>query len=418
MREGAHRGVPHNRAPQTERGQHAFPSLNRSCLCHRAGMLRCLWTARAPPGSIVRRLGAAVSRSGNDTAVLRGTSVVADTLACLARARDAGLAQPQQDSGWHMEAVLVGPGNRASQLVAEHDGGALPTEQVLACALGRGQASLPPAPRGATAIGYGSGAVAQVARLCGLGGGATLPADDVAVVLRRPHVDMQACSRTGGLAGTWVVGTAVKAMLDEAETTGGPLLLLDGVSDPGNLGALARTAAFLGAAGTVSDAKCASPYGSKAIAASRGASLCIPWAVAPSMAEALTSLGSEAARAGGLTILVAEADGGARCDDIRPGDIRVWDWGSAAEAIPRGDRETRIPRQGVVALLLGSEGSGIAPETRMALAELQKMGACVRGVSVAGSTLGEAPWASAPGACLNVGAAGAVLLHWITATRP
>ena len=63
--------------------------------------------------------------------------------------------------------------------------------------------------------------------------------------------------------------TAAEAM-DAARAAGWPLIVLDGVQDPGNVGAIARTAAAAGAPAIVLLSGTADPYGPKAVRASAG----------------------------------------------------------------------------------------------------------------------------------------------------
>jgi tRNA G18 (ribose-2'-O)-methylase SpoU len=67
---------------------------------------------------------------------------------------------------------------------------------------------------------------------------------------------------------------------------------LDGVQDPGNVGAVVRSAAAFGAAGLIAGAGTADPLGGKALRASAGLALRVPFArvaageVAPALARA------------------------------------------------------------------------------------------------------------------------------------
>lgn len=110
----------------------------------------------------------------------------------------------------------------------------------------------------------------------------------------------------------------------------GLLLWLDGVQDPGNVGAVVRVAAAFGAAGLVAATATADPLGVKALRASAGLALRVPFARAPNASVA-------AALAG------------------RP----VW-------LLERGGRDVFEVRDvpGDLVLVLGSEGAGPSPAAR------------------------------------------------------
>ncbi len=59
------------------------------------------------------------------------------------------------------------------------------------------------------------------------------------------------------------------------------LLILDGISDPGNLGTLLRTACGLGWDGAFLTPRSADPFNDKALRAAKGATFNIPWKVGP-----------------------------------------------------------------------------------------------------------------------------------------
>jgi len=144
------------------------------------------------------------------------------------------------------------------------------------------------------------------------------------------------------------------------------VLVLDGVQDPGNVGALARTGLGLGAAGLVTLPGTADLYNPKALRGSMGALFRLP------------SVASEVdgfiawARGAGLAL-----------------------WTTAADGVPVGRGE----REGPIALLVGNEGAGVQP----ALAAV-----AARSVSVPLKNGVES---------LNVAVAAGILLYEVTRDR-
>lgn len=142
--------------------------------------------------------------------------------------------------------------------------------------------------------------------------------------------------------------------------TGGNVVVLDGVADPGNVGTLVRSAAALGATAVVTVGASADPFGPKAVRASAGTCYRLPVLRRPDLATA--------------------------ADELRATGRRVV--GLAAGA---GDPVTALAGRRDVALVLGSEAHGVTD----------------RGVPDA--------WVHVPmpGAVesLNVAAAGAIALH-------
>jgi tRNA G18 (ribose-2'-O)-methylase SpoU len=114
----------------------------------------------------------------------------------------------------------------------------------------------------------------------------------------------------------------------------GPLILLEGVGNPDNVGGIFRAALALGAAGIVLDHATADPLYRKAIRTSMGAALRVPFVRVPAIADALPTL-----RAAGFRILA-----------LTP----------ASDAVDIAD----VPRSGRMAMLLGAEGAGLTPEAR------------------------------------------------------
>ena len=121
------------------------------------------------------------------------------------------------------------------------------------------------------------------------------------------------------------------ALGDIAAAPGRPVLVLDGVQDPGNVGTIIRSALGLGAAGVVALKGTAELTSPKVVRGSMGALFRLP-AVA-SDAEGLL----EWARARGVELWAAAADG----EPLEPGTAR----GCTAP----------------VGLVLGNEGAGVSP---------------------------------------------------------
>ncbi|HOD36036.1 MAG TPA: 23S rRNA (guanosine(2251)-2'-O)-methyltransferase RlmB [Syntrophales bacterium] len=113
----------------------------------------------------------------------------------------------------------------------------------------------------------------------------------------------------------------------------GLIVILDGVTDPQNLGALLRTARCFGANGVVIPQDRASPVTPAVVKASAGAALHLPVARVVNLANTLERLKKE-----GYWIYGAEARSGTDLEKVNFG--------------------------GAVALVMGSEGKGIRPLVR------------------------------------------------------
>jgi TrmH family RNA methyltransferase len=113
------------------------------------------------------------------------------------------------------------------------------------------------------------------------------------------------------------------------------LVILVGVQDPGNVGALIRTAEACGATGMVTMNDTASPFGWKALRASMGSALRLPMAVHVEPRALLGDL-----RARGVRLVGTSAHGGT----------------------PLFSSSLTGP----TAILLGAEGAGLPPELRTA----------------------------------------------------
>lgn len=110
------------------------------------------------------------------------------------------------------------------------------------------------------------------------------------------------------------------------------LLVLDGVSDPGNVGTLIRTAEALGVGGLVALSGTADPWNPKVVRASAGSSFRVP---------------------------VVEASWAETRDRLQESGTPLWAAASDGEPLSRGDAP---PSK--VALVLGNEASGVSRSVR------------------------------------------------------
>ncbi|BDG60832.1 TrmH family RNA methyltransferase [Caldinitratiruptor microaerophilus] len=122
---------------------------------------------------------------------------------------------------------------------------------------------------------------------------------------------------------------------DRARRAAGPLVVADGLQDPGNLGTLVRSAHALGAAGLVATGGAADPWAPKVVRAAMGGLFRLPVAVEPDPEAVVARL-----RQAGVPIVVADARG-----ERLPWEV---DW--------------RRP----LALVVGSEARGPSPAFRRA----------------------------------------------------
>jgi TrmH family RNA methyltransferase len=111
------------------------------------------------------------------------------------------------------------------------------------------------------------------------------------------------------------------------------VLVIDGVQDPGNLGALLRSAEAAGATGALLSPGCADPFSWKALRGSMGSAFRLPLAAGIAAASAFDLLDAR-----GIRLYATAGDGERRYDEA---DLR-----------------------GPVAIAVGREGVGLAPELR------------------------------------------------------
>jgi tRNA G18 (ribose-2'-O)-methylase SpoU len=124
---------------------------------------------------------------------------------------------------------------------------------------------------------------------------------------------------------------SLEALLADARAAAAPIVVLERVSDPDNVGSVFRNAFAFGAGAVVLSPGCASPLYRKALRTSLGAALRVPFATAAAWPQVL----AEIAVAGFTRLGLSPAPGGEDLDAL----------------------DVSRP----VALLLGSEGDGLTP---------------------------------------------------------
>ena len=153
-----------------------------------------------------------------------------------------------------------------------------------------------------------------------------------------PEQIMHAICDTESPQGIVALAAQPRAELDDVFTGDAPLVVVvDGLQDPGNLGAIIRAAEAGGAAGVVTTPGTVEPFSPKALRASMGSAFRLP-VVRRAVVEAVVA----AARENGCTVLAALTHGEVRYTDA--------DW--------------RRP----TVVLIGNEGAGLSPDA-LALAD-------------------------------------------------
>lgn len=160
-----------------------------------------------------------------------------------------------------------------------------------------------------------------------------------APVYRLPAAELERLADTRSPQGIVAVGPIRRGRVAEI---GAPVVALDAVQDPGNVGAIIRTAAWFGAAAVVVGPDSADPFGPKAARAAMGGLWDLQIAAADDLPRALEQL-----RQRGLRLYGADLEGA---------DARGW----------------RPARQGV--LVIGSEARGLQPAVAARLDERVRVG--------------------------------------------
>jgi len=134
--------------------------------------------------------------------------------------------------------------------------------------------------------------------------------------------------------------------LEDIIAAGGPVVFIDGVQDPGNLGAILRAGWSFGIGGVLIAPGTADPYGPEAVRGSMGAVFHLPPAKVQQPAAGLEQL-----KDSGYTVYMADPEGPENLVNLDSAPVKfVLLLGSEArgpseETIPLADKRIRIPQQ-------------------------------------------------------------------------
>ncbi|WP_412067370.1 TrmH family RNA methyltransferase [Rubrivirga sp. IMCC43871] len=218
------------------------------------------------------------------------------------------------------------------------------------------------------AVAAGAPLVAVLATEAALASDRVAALADRVVVTPVPTRDLERVGDARSSQGVLAIAESVTT--DAVPETPGPVLLLDGVQDPGNVGALVRTAAWFGVGTVVADTDSADFESPKAVRASMGGIWDVSLVRVPLLAPVLDAL----------------INAGADCWGADLGGTPVGAWAPGASS----------------ALVMGSEAHGLSEEVA---ARVRSSGGLVH--------IGR-PGAGAGVESLNVAVAGGVLLaRWL-----
>lgn len=160
---------------------------------------------------------------------------------------------------------------------------------------------------------------------------------------------IRAVAETEHPQGVLAVCRQPAATLNDVWAAPGQIIVLDRISDPGNLGTIIRTAAAVAAAGVLLLPRCVDPFNGKVVRSSAGTIFRVP--------------------------IVSEIT----VDDLAGLSGRRYLATATATAAGQGGSPFALPADPRVAWLIGSEAHGLAPDVA-ALAETQVAIPMVRGV--------------------------------------
>ena len=138
-----------------------------------------------------------------------------------------------------------------------------------------------------------------------------------------------------------------------------PILLLDNISDPGNMGTILRTANWFGIKGVVLSHECVDPYNSKVLRSAMGAHFHIKQIVQDDLSQIILQLKKD-----DYTIIAADMDG-TSLDEFNAPKKWALILGSEAHGLSKAimpllDEQVTIPKSGNIESLNVSVATGVA----------------------------------------------------------
>jgi TrmH family RNA methyltransferase len=155
-------------------------------------------------------------------------------------------------------------------------------------------------------------------------------------------------------------GIAAEIAIPSAKERAGNAVFLEGIQDPGNVGAILRSAAAFGVVCVVLDPGCADPWSPKALRAGMGGQFNLQLAQAP-------DLGAEIAAFKG-TVICTVPRGGTLLSDIRLNGAMAWLFGAEGRGLSEETMRSAAVRV-TIPMAEGSESLNVAAAAAICLYE-------------------------------------------------
>ena len=156
-----------------------------------------------------------------------------------------------------------------------------------------------------------------------------LPDDKVCILDKKLFEAISDTATSQGIVAVVRQQSSDEHKLDELISSDDPIIILDRIQDPGNMGTIIRTAEAAGFAGVILVSGCVDPYGSKVVRATAGSLLRVP--------------------------IVSKVD-----TDVLINHIKFSHRVLAVTALEDAVSYSQIPKDGKVAIVIGNEGQGVS----------------------------------------------------------